>query len=221
MSPTIILAQTLSTSIVLIASGGIASLSLFDLPILQSQPASRSLPSTRWLFSRGSHIFPPASLTSALGFLYLSFLSLGPSRSLGQALRIMKNGGSPKVYGYLAAAILSFSIGPFTQLAMIPTNFQLIEMNEKKGGKRSARSALESDQGGKMRERKAIDSVNGEGEGAESTDLSGPQERTEVKTTKEDDARARTLLKRFETLNAVRAGLIGAGGIVGLVTALL
>jgi hypothetical protein len=32
------------------------------------------------------------------------------------------------------------SIGPFTGMAMIPTNFELIERNEERGGKRSERS---------------------------------------------------------------------------------
>jgi hypothetical protein len=60
-----------------------------------------------------------------------------------QILRIVSNGG--KVNGYPAAAALSLSIGPFTRLAMIPTNFELIEMNEKRVRKRSERSASESE----------------------------------------------------------------------------
>ena len=54
--------QTLSVSVSLLAAGGIAGLSLFDVPELQSQPADRALPQIRWLFSRGSHIFPQASV---------------------------------------------------------------------------------------------------------------------------------------------------------------
>nr|POE62882.1 hypothetical protein CFP56_03785 [Quercus suber] len=54
--------QTLSITIALAASGSIAALSVFDLQELKSQPAERSLPMLRWLFSRGSHIYPPASV---------------------------------------------------------------------------------------------------------------------------------------------------------------
>lgn len=54
--------QTLSISVSLYAGGGIAALSIFDVPELQSQPADRSLPMTRWLYSRGGHIFPQAAV---------------------------------------------------------------------------------------------------------------------------------------------------------------
>jgi hypothetical protein len=52
--------QTVAISSALIGAGGIATLSAFDLPIIRSQPADRALPSLRWLFSRGSHVFPTA-----------------------------------------------------------------------------------------------------------------------------------------------------------------
>lgn len=54
--------QVSSIATSLIAAGGIASLSLFDVPELASQPADRALPQIRWLFSRGSHIFPQAAV---------------------------------------------------------------------------------------------------------------------------------------------------------------
>ena len=54
--------QALSISIALAGAGGIAALSLFDIPEIRSQPADRALPMIRWLFSRGSHIFPQASV---------------------------------------------------------------------------------------------------------------------------------------------------------------
>ncbi|ORY07934.1 hypothetical protein BCR34DRAFT_16188 [Clohesyomyces aquaticus] len=60
-SPTTQALQIIGVSTALMASGGIACLSLFDIPLLSSQPASRSLPQIRWLFSRGSHIFPAAT----------------------------------------------------------------------------------------------------------------------------------------------------------------
>ena len=107
---------------------------------------------------------------------------------------------------------------------MIPTNFALIEMNEERGGKRSASSAgsanARSSSPHSSQKRSAEDSVAGKGEGDEFTDLSGPQPRTERETTKEDDERVRELLGRFGVLNGVRGVLIGVGGVVGLVTAL-
>lgn len=103
---------------------------------------------------------------------------------------------------------------------MIPTNFQLIKMNEERGGARSDASARESSGSNQAGKRSALNSVNGKGEGPEFTDLSGPQARTEEKTTKADDQKVRELLDRFAVLNALRAVLIGAGGVVGLLVAL-
>ncbi|KAH8794537.1 hypothetical protein F5882DRAFT_375804 [Hyaloscypha sp. PMI_1271] len=104
---------TLSISTSLPPSGGIIALSLFSIPSLKSQSASRSLPQTRWLFSRGSHIVPQAAVISSAG--------------------LARNSG--KVNGYLAAVALSPSIGRFMGLAVIPTNFEFIERNEERGGK--------------------------------------------------------------------------------------
>ncbi|CZR67783.1 uncharacterized protein PAC_17682 [Phialocephala subalpina] len=216
-STTTIILQTLSISTSFIAAGGTASLSLFDIPILKSQPdGGRPLPPLHPLAlqPRLPQLSPSRSLSSA-GFAYLAFTSLDPGQSISQLLRVLSNSG--KVNGYLAAAALSMSIGPFTRLGMIPTNSELIEINEKRDGKRSERSARDGREG----KGTATSSVNGEGEGAEFTDLSGPQERTEKEITAEDNERVNRLLEKFEGLNATRAVLIGAGGLVGLVTALL
>ncbi|RYP58746.1 hypothetical protein DL770_010370 [Monosporascus sp. CRB-9-2] len=198
--------QTLSISISLIASGGIAAISLFDVPELQSQPASRSLPSTRWLFSRGSHIFPQAASLAGAGFLYLAYAALPSATTTtgGDLLRMRHVGISgAAVNGYLAAAALSVAIVPFTVCVMLPTtNSALIGMNEEKGGARSA-----------------ADSVAGKGGASEFTDLSGPQTRTQVSTAEEDE-KVRGLLDRFGKLNLMRAVLLGAGGVLGLWTAL-
>ncbi|ORY61584.1 uncharacterized protein BCR38DRAFT_298163, partial [Pseudomassariella vexata] len=211
--------QTLSVSISLVGAGGIATISLFDIPELQAQPASRSLPSTRWLFSRGSHIFPQAAFLSSFGFTYLAYMALSPaSRALSQLFRFQSN--SRNVTAYLAAAALCMSIGPFTSYVMIPTNFALIKMNEEKGGARSAESSGQMRHSFKPGSRTELDSVNGTGEAAEFTDLSGPQERTPLDTTEEENGESRKLLGKFARLNAVRAVLLGAGGILGLVTAL-
>ncbi|KAF2418386.1 hypothetical protein EJ08DRAFT_63800 [Tothia fuscella] len=215
------LIQTLSISTALLTSGGIATLSLFDIPILKSQPASRSLPSIRWLFSRGSHIFPTAAFLSGAGFTYLAYASLPPkSDSVAQILRIATSGG--KVSGYLAAAVLTFGIAPLTAI-MIPTNFELIAKNEKKGGARSSKveDAREKsgDQGGKARS--AEESVNGEGDVNQFSDLSGPQGKTdEEASSKEEEERVQELLTKFAWLNGGRAVLVGVGGVVGLVVAL-
>ncbi|KAI7554693.1 hypothetical protein KC331_g372 [Hortaea werneckii] len=213
------LVKALSISTALIASGGIASLSLFDIPELQSQPASRSLPMVRWLFSRGSHIFPPASFISSAGFVYLAYLSSPTlaSRTLGEAVRLALGNG--KVQGYLVAAALTFSIAPFTAKIMIPTNFALIRLNADLGGARSDEASRQGD--ARAGSRSALDSVNGNGEGVDQwRDVSGPQEKTSRDGNEEDDRRARELLGKFGRLNIVRSILIGLGGIVGLVTAI-
>ena len=218
MSFTQIGIQTASIATSLIAAGGIAALSLFDIPELQSQPASRSLPSIRWLFSRGSHIFPPASSLSAIGFAYLAYTALSPRRGVLQLLKFGEN--NSKTNAYLLAAALSFSIAPWTALVMVPrVNFKLIEKNEQYGGARSEKSAKETDITS-TEGRSAEDSVDGKGDVNQFTDLSDPASRTQKGTGKEENAKVMEMLGQFGRLNAVRALLIGAGGIVGLVAAL-
>ena len=116
---------------------------------------------------------------------------------------------------YVAAAALSIAIAPWTQFVMIPTNFELIERNEAKGGKISS-GAPEGATG-----RSAEGSVNNEGGANQFTDLSGPQGRTKEGTSKEEDEEVRELLVRFGRLNGVRAVLIGLGGVVGLIGSLV
>jgi len=135
-----------------------------------------------------------------------------------QVLRVMNS--NRKVNGYLAAAALSLSIGPFTSLAMIPINFQLIKMNQDHGGARSEKSAQKKSDRNSYGENNPIDSVNGKNEAAEFRDISGPQTQVDGRTTAEDDQKVRELLSRFSALNFARAVLIGGGGIVGLITAL-
>jgi len=211
--------QLLSVSTALVGAGGIATLSAFDIPILQAQPASRSLPSTRWLFSRGSHVFPTAAFLSSAGFAYLSYAALPPNAApLLRALSFSKLGG--RTIGYAAAAALSISIAPFTSIVMIPTNFELIKLNNGKGGARSEKSAREQ-AGGDAMGRSAEASTNGEGEAPQFTDLSKPQERTKEDTTTAEDEEVKRLLAKFASLNTTRAILLGAGGVVGLWTALV
>ena len=216
MSSLTIPVQTASISISLLAAGGIATLSLFDIPQAQAQPASRTLPAIRWLFSRGSHIFPTTAFVSAAGFTYLAINALPQGRALTSILSLVSNGS--KVNGYLAAAALNFGIGPFTALAMVPNNFALIEMNEKKGGARSEKSAKEGQFSAGSRS--ADDSVGGKGDVSQFADLSGPQSKTAQDSTTEEDEKVQAMLGKFGRQNAVRAILGSVGGIVGVVAAL-
>jgi hypothetical protein len=214
--------QILSISTAFLASGGIATLSLFDVPLLSSQPASRSLPLTRWLFSRGSHIFPSAALLSSSGFAYLAYSALPlPSRTLSGLLSLLS---TTKIGCYVAAAVLTLGIGPITQI-MLPTNFRLIKMNEELGGTRSAKSAVYRQEKHKPQmagewPRGADEAVNGADDVSQWWDWSGPQERTVRESSKKQDEEVRGLLERFGRLNGIRAGVMGIGGVVGLWAAL-
>ncbi|KAK8101955.1 hypothetical protein PG999_012329 [Apiospora kogelbergensis] len=213
---TVTVLQTLSITSSLMVAGGIATLSLFDVPMLQAQPASRSLPSVRWLFSRGSHLMPTAAFAAGTGFVVLGVLALPPAAAVGGGLvaRILAGTGTQ---GYLAAAACNFAIGPVTGL-MLPTNFALIQKNEAHGGVRSERAATAN----KYRpgQRSADDSVAGKGEGNQFTDLSGPQEKTPLGSSQAEDEEVRRLLGKFARMNAVRAAFCMVGGVVGLCTAL-
>ncbi|KAL8801422.1 MAG: hypothetical protein Q9200_006956 [Gallowayella weberi] len=159
-------------------------------------------------------------LTSA-GFTSLAILAL-PNNTRITLLRKVLEGLRDKgvVQGYAAAAVLCLGIGPFTAV-MVPTNFEMIRMNEERAGTRSERSEKE----GKKKQGRgdkdvALSSIGGEGQASEWTDLSGPQGKTGEETSKEDDEKVGELLERFGTMNMVRALLIGGGGVVGLLTAL-
>lgn len=228
--------QTTSIATALLAAGGIASITLFDTPILQSQPASRALPSTRWLFSRGSHIFPSAAAVTGLGFSALAVVARRAPHSLiraaaasvagGERGTLMPQGQGGQTLGYAAAALLCVSIAPWTMLVMVPNNFALIRRNTEKGGARTADSAAVAEttsSAGKKKnaeERSAVDSVRGKGEAAEFTDRSGPQGRTREGTSEGEDKEVREMLRVFGRQNMVRAVVMGLGGVVGLVTAL-
>lgn len=212
--------QTLTLTTALSTSGGIATLSAFAIPLLRSQPASRSLPLLRWLFSRGSHLAPTGILLSSAGFAYLSYASLPPSpsptHSLAALLRSLRQAGQPGLF--LAASVLALSAALFTRV-MLPTNFELIEVSERLGGAHSEQSARYREGVG-AEPRTAEESVSGKEDVSQWTDLSGPQERTRREATEEEEERVQELLGRFGRLNYVRAGLVGVGGVVGLVAAL-
>ncbi|KAK2614173.1 hypothetical protein N8I77_001022 [Diaporthe amygdali] len=211
--------QATSISISLLAAGGIATLSLFEVPILRAQPASRSLPSIRWLFSRGSHIFPTAAFVSATGFGILAYRSLPGSLASRTVLQLLRDA---RVRGYLAAATLNIAIAPWTSV-MIPNNFELIQMNNNLGGHRSlASSQAAQKENVDPKQQSARDSVEGEGEGvAEFQDVSDPQEKTARESSDSEDEQVKVKLTKFGFQNSVRALLMLSGGVVGLVTALL
>lgn len=210
--------QVTAVAVPLFASGGIATLSAFDVPLLQAQPASRSLPSIRWLFSRGSHVFPTAALVSGAGLLRCAYRALPPAHRFTSLQSLA--GMGPRTNLFLAAAGLALSIGPFTQIFMIPLNFSMIQKNEELGGFRSEQAMREAKKAGDTAppgSRSAADSVAGKGEGNEFTDLSGPHASTARDSTPEEDAEMRERLGQFARLNSVRAVLMGAGGLLGLV----
>jgi hypothetical protein len=171
----------------------------------------------RWLFSRGSHTFPTAAITSASGFIYLAYKSL-PTSSINSTSSLLQHAVEGKPGLYLAAAVLSFSIAPITSF-MIPTNFALIQKNEELGGSRSAASAEYREKAG-SKERSADESVNSKDDVSQWKDLSVPQEKTERESSKSEDKEVNDLLDRFGKLNMLRAVAIGSGGIVGLMAAL-
>lgn len=105
---------------------------------------------------------------------------------------------------------------------MVPNNFALIKKNEELGGSRSKNSAAEKRQQGiKPGQYSAEDSVNSKKPQDELRDLSGPMTKTDKDSSKADDKEVEERLAKFGQQNMVRAILLGAGGIVGLVSALL
>lgn len=225
MPPLIPFFQTISISTALLAAGGIATLTFFDVPILQSQPASRSLPATRWLFSRGSHVFPTAAFVSAAGFGVLGSQALPVP--LSQVFKAIASQGIKAIGarsgGYLVAGIFCLSIAPWTSVVMIPNNFALMQLNADKLGSRSAKSAevLRATSRDDSKQRTSLDSVNGKGEANQWTEFSGPQKKTPVKSTAAEDEKVKEMLGLFGRQNLVRAVLMGLGGVVGLWAALL
>ncbi|CZT23711.1 uncharacterized protein RCC_09425 [Ramularia collo-cygni] len=212
--------QTISISISLSAGGGIAALSIFAIPQLQSQPADRSLPLIRWLFSRGGHIFPQAATIAMAGFTYLAYDTL-PEPTTRSISQLLKTTNGFKVNAYLTAAVLAMGIAPFTILLMIPNNFAIIKKNEMLGGARSVNAAkVLKESGYKPGQRSAVDSINSLGEGSELFDLSGPQTKTPISSSEADDREVRRMLGEFGRYNLGRALLVGGAGVVGLVAAL-
>ncbi|KAK8066181.1 hypothetical protein PG997_012928 [Apiospora hydei] len=212
--------QVASITSSLMVAGGIATMSLFDIPMLQAQPASRSLPSIRWLFSRGSHIMPTAAFAAGTGFVSLAFLALPPAAAAAAGGNVLTRIlAGTKTRGYLAAALCNFAIGPVTGL-MLPTNMALIKKNEGAGGTRSVQAYKDGARQYKPGQWSVKDSIAGKGEGNQFKALSGPQEKTPPGSSAAEDEEVRGLLGKFAKMNAVRAALCMIGGVVGLCTSL-
>ena len=62
--------------------------------------------------------------------------------------------------------------------------------------------------------------MNGKEDISQWTDTSDPQGKTKKESSRQEDEQVNGLLTKFEKLNYVRAGLMGAGGVVGLIAAL-
>ena len=90
-------------------------------------------------------------------------------------------------------------------------------MNERLGGARSQASAQQATRTGG---RTFAESIDGKDDISQFTDLSDPQTTTARKASAEEERRVQELLGTFGWLNAGRALLMGAGGVVGLFIAL-
>lgn len=121
---------------------------------------------------------------------------------------------------YAAAALLCVAIAPWTTLVMLPNNYEFIRMNSERGGARSVRAAEVLASGGEKRDRSKDDLIRGAGEGDQLADMSGPLGELPERTTEGEDEKVREMLGLFARQNLVRAVLMAAGGVVGLITAL-
>ncbi|KAJ9630488.1 hypothetical protein H2203_001009 [Taxawa tesnikishii (nom. ined.)] len=124
-----LLAQTVGVGTSLLAAGGILSISSIINPLLDttarstsaSQPSpSVTLPAIRFVFSRGSHVFPEAATIATAAFAYLYRYSPNASiHTLRSVANLLGLDVSQRT-GYLVATLLSASIMPFTSLGMLP-----------------------------------------------------------------------------------------------------
>nr|POE62881.1 hypothetical protein CFP56_03784 [Quercus suber] len=162
----------------------------------------------------------PLKLLTGAGFAYLAYNTI--PTDLRTLTQLLKTTNGFKANGYLAASLLAFSIGPVTQFIMLQNNFDLIKKNEEKGGARSAKSAQAMHkQGSDLGGRSARESVDGKGDVNEFKDLSGPQTETTGSFSQAERKEVQEMLTKFSAQNLLRAVLIGMGGVVGLVSALV
>jgi hypothetical protein len=140
MSSVISSAQTTSISISLLEARGVAALSLFDI-LSHNLTQHPDLSFNSMVVQPGLSYFPTTSIVFTAGFAYLAINALLHERAAISLLNLGSNG--LKIKGYLAAAVLNFATALSTMVWMTPNNFALIQMNEKKGGTRSEKSAQE------------------------------------------------------------------------------
>lgn len=220
---TIKVLQTVGITTSLLSAGALLAYNFFDIPVLKSQPASRSLPSIRWFFSRGSHLFPSAVVVSTSAFTCLAYNATLPVQGSGlSALQLMTYGRVP---GYIAAALLASGVAIVTMTVMVPhPNFDIIRLNKELGGaasqglKREQQRQDVSDE--KLENSSGPPDVDGDFKASEFRDTTGPMGETDRQSTPEQDEKARELIERFRQLNMVRTLLMLGSGIVGLIVAL-
>ncbi|TKX26423.1 hypothetical protein C1H76_1385 [Elsinoe australis] len=139
-------AQITGTASSLVAAGAILSISALINPVLDTSARSVSaekpsptttLPAIRFLFSRGSHIFPQAATVAGACFGYLAYNNSGRS-GLVKPLQALVGVSLSKGAGYTLAAALSTAIMPLTFVMLPLANNSLREMAElKEKGKAS------------------------------------------------------------------------------------
>jgi len=112
--------QTVGITTSLLASGSILSFSAFDVPQLQNpgQATSSTLQNVRFIFSRGSHVFPYAATIAAGAFGLLAYMTPeGPDFASIASPQEYQNTKSL----YWTAAASALSILPYTVFFMLPT----------------------------------------------------------------------------------------------------
>ncbi|KAI5270176.1 hypothetical protein E4T47_06365 [Aureobasidium subglaciale] len=126
------IAKVVGPSVSIATAGAILSISALYTPLLSNSARSQSsskpsptatLPSIRFIFSRGSHFFPQAATFAAANFSYLAYYSANTAvKVLGMEMGTRT--------GFVAAAVLSMAIGPITGLMLPVCNNPLREMAE-------------------------------------------------------------------------------------------
>ncbi|KAI5206801.1 hypothetical protein E4T39_02334 [Aureobasidium subglaciale] len=128
----ITIAKILGPSVSIATAGAILSISALYTPLLSNSARSQTspkpspastLPSIRFIFSRGSHFFPQAATFAAANFGYLAFYS---STSVVKVLGMDMGTRA----GFVVAAVLSMAIGPITGVMLPVCNNPLREMAE-------------------------------------------------------------------------------------------
>jgi len=108
------LAQVVGITASSALAGTVFSMSFYSVPRLLESPSPLLLKQWSNLFNAGRKTAPPIGALSAVSYFYLAYASTLPSQH------------KSKLYGYLAAGILSMGIMPYTLAVMLPTNKKLL-----------------------------------------------------------------------------------------------